>query len=718
MDTSGSSKQQTSTTLYFVKVMLLVTLFCVMWQMLVDRIESHWVQAQVAVAEREQYRAKYAALLQRDLDAMRFIAYEYGIWDETYAFALSRDPDYVDEHVLPTGANPADIAFYVFWDIHGKTLASARLTDDQPLPAELMAALWPLVTERINQMPTEPSSLIVYLAGELYLLGLTPILRNDASGPSRGSVVFARAVSSSLGDYYATLMGGRVSLDGGSFAGTAAVELGEPDAAHPNSFAAWRASGEALGHLHIERQSSLSSELREFGGKLHGLNALGTALLVSIGVLIVRRRIIRPLVDLQDQLQQRMHSDNRTPVRVSGALSEIRLVADDFNELIQQLQRNMSARSEADAALAASKLKSMFLATMSHEIRTPLAGLTGSLELASTASTDAERDRFLYMAKTANEHLMQLLDDVLDLSRIEADQLVLHRSYVRLDTLAHEAISLMRPRAEAKGLLIVADLGTPLAANSDPVRIRQILVNLLSNAVKFSDRGTIEVALRRAGESAEVIVSDRGCGVPEEKLELIFDAFRQLRTEISQRQSGTGLGLAISRRLARALGGDLTASQREGGGTVFKLLVRGVSDEPTGIAAGQLGAPDLAVLRGRQILIVDDDESIRLLVVSALSRLGAVVTEACDGVQALEKANLQPFDVILLDRHMATLDGLETARRLRRQPTPNQHTPIFAMTASTQLEDQEACIEAGMSRFVGKPIQLGELARLIAQTLG
>jgi two-component system, sensor histidine kinase len=711
-----SSSPRLTTAKYFFQIMAFVTVFCVGWQLLVSHFETAFVQQRVAAAEAASARIKFAALLDRDLDSMRVLAYEYGVWDATYAFAESRDPDFITANVLPSGDNPAQIDFFVFWDAAGATLAAKRLAPNAALSDNKIAALKKLANNVVAPNADKSVAHIAVFGGEVYLLGVTPILRNDGSGPSRGTLLFARPFSTSLIESYSTLIGGTLLFNVSDHETTSLVQLG-PGAA--DSFAQWLAGDRAVGTLRITRTSALSSEL-ESGETIQFLfNALGTAMLVSLGALLVRRRIIVPLSELQRQLQQRSRDGEAQPVHVRSSLREIQAVTEATNGLIAAQLRTRSAQRDRDAAQAADRLKSMFLATMSHEIRTPLSGLVGALELASDAQSGTEREQFLRIARSSSEHLMQLLDDVLDFSRIEADQLILHSKAVCVQDIVHDAVSMMRPKASAKNLAISIDLGPPLVVNTDPLRLRQVIVNLLSNAIKFSVNGSIDVTIERlANDLIALTVADRGIGIPAEHLDAIFDAFRQVRSDPAAKHPGTGLGLAISRRLMQALGGGLTAHARAGGGAVFTLTLAGVHDAQSVLTPSSAETPvDLAAVRDKRILLVEDDESIRAIISTSLSALGAKLTEAVNGNQALKLASSQHFDLILMDRHMPAMDGLEAARRLRATPSPNQHTPIFAITASTQMDDQRACLEAGMSRFIGKPIKLKELAQLVAREL-
>lgn len=699
-----------STTAYFFKVMGLVALFSIAWQMLISTIEGRFVQDRVEV----QMRGKFDALIARDINAMRLLAHEYGVWDETYAYAVDRDPDFIRTNVLPSGDNPGEVDFFVFWDAAGELLFSQRIGAGA-LEADKLAKLEPLAFALLAERPERSSGRAVLLDGEVYLLGISPILRNDGSGPSRGVFLFARMLSPALLDSYKMLIGGELQMTVIDRSSSAPLVLGTPSGA---GFADWYVDSRPVASMRANEGSGLGHELAA-GESLQLLfNALGTALLVTLGAMLLRRRIIAPLAELRRQLQQRIHQGVARPVAVQSSLREIGVVVQGINALVDEQARTHAAQRDRDAAQEADRLKSMFLATMSHEIRTPLTGLVGALELASAASSSSERENFLGIARMSSEHLMQLLDDVLDFSRIEADQLILHQQDVALQEIVRDAVSLMRPRAIAKGLYIEADLGQPLTLHTDPVRLRQIVVNLLSNAVKFSSTGDIEVAVRReADDTVEIVVADRGVGIPEDELESIFDPFRQLRGE-THRQAGTGLGLAISRRLARALGGELSAQRRRGGGSRFVLrLPNARAADPASVPAATARPVDLSTLRGKRILLADDDESIRVIVVSALSSLGAEIADAHNGPDALALASRERYDLILLDRHMPGLDGLQVARALRAGATPNQRTPIFAMTASTQAEDRRACLEAGMNRFVGKPIKPSELSELIAREL-
>jgi two-component system, sensor histidine kinase len=364
-----------------------------------------------------------------------------------------------------------------------------------------------------------------------------------------------------------------------------------------------------------------------------------------------------------------------------------------------------------DLAERGNAVKSRFLATMSHEMRTPLHGVLGLARLLRAATLDdPQAATRLQMLERTGEHLLDLINDVLDHSRIEGGRFELAREPFDLVALLGALAELTRVSATEKGLELQLDLvggGQPSRSadwvEGDPARLRQIMLNLLGNAVKFTARGAVTLRLQRMGSSAVIDVVDTGEGVAPADRERIFQAFEQGDSSFARRHGGTGLGLTISRELARAMGGDIVCLDAPGGGSTFRLTL----DLPA-TAAPAPPPPATAApatrLQGR-VLLAEDNEVNAIVAGALLTRLGAEVVTAGEGLAAVRLAAEEHFDLILMDGQMPVLDGFEAASRIRAWELAGgrRRTPIVALTANAMPNDRERSLAAGMDDHLAKP---------------
>ncbi len=392
----------------------------------------------------------------------------------------------------------------------------------------------------------------------------------------------------------------------------------------------------------------------------------------------------------------------------SGLLQEIRAIAAELDEQSKQAE-------------AANRAKSTFLTTMSHEIRTPMNAVLGVAGILAETDITPEQRKWLDVMVDSGRSLMELLNNILDLSKIESGSMEINPTEFDLCALAKSVHALYAPVAAAKGVKIT--LKTELAGVyylGDPVRIRQILSNLVGNAVKFTEVGEITITVGDRSEGAtrylDIAVSDTGIGISSEALSRLFDVFVQADTSTTRRYGGTGLGLSISKLLIEQMGGHITVKSRLGRGSAFnasmpiELLPTPVhAPVRTSIEQGQ------NVSKRQHILIVDDNTTNRMILSHYLSRMGHSFDAAENGQKALAAWDLQDYDVILMDIEMPVLDGVEATREIRRREkaTARNYTPIIALSADAMLEKREAAFSVGMDHYLTKPVDPREIEETV-----
>ncbi|PWJ44712.1 response regulator [Sediminitomix flava] len=396
---------------------------------------------------------------------------------------------------------------------------------------------------------------------------------------------------------------------------------------------------------------------------------------------------------------------------------EVGILVQSFNEMLFEIQRqNESLVSAKEEAEMSAKAKQEFLANMSHEVRTPMNGIIGMSELLAETSLEEEQRKYLDIIKNSSKHLLVIINDILDVSKIESGKLTFEVGEIILKDVFNNLLASFESKIEEKKLKVVLDVASdvPQIIKGDLVRFKQILLNLFSNAIKFTATGGVTIRVQNIEESntsylLKFDVIDTGIGIEREKLQEIFGAFNQASSDTTRKYGGTGLGLAISRKLVELQGGEMNVHSTLGLGSTFSFSLKfGKTSKMLEVKAENPIAPALPIEQKisdhHHILLAEDNEVNQMLVVTLLEQWGYKVEISENGQQVIDKMKEKPFDLILMDVHMPEVDGYDASRFIRDQmPDPINKIPIIAMTASALKGEAERCFSVGMDDYISKP---------------
>ena len=481
----------------------------------------------------------------------------------------------------------------------------------------------------------------------------------------------------------------------------------------------------------------------------------------ALAAMSLQSRVSRPILGIAQfagSIARTHRFETRLPVE---SADEVSVLAGSFNAMLDEIERrdrelsrhrrsledeiaerkrvNGELRIAKEKAEGAARIKSEFLANMSHELRTPMNGVIGMISLVLDGSADPTQREHLQVAHDAAQSLINILNDILDLSKVEAGKMTLETIDVALEPFLRDALRVFDIALREKGLALDVSVAPqcPPAVRADPVRLRQIVVNLVGNAVKFTREGSVRVAIRptEASPTAPAMlrfeITDTGIGIPAAKLGSIFEAFTQADGSHTRRFGGTGLGLTITRRLVDLMGGRMWVHSEIGRGSSFFVDLPLPPADALPAAAPEAAAP---ALRSRpqslpepppcpalRVLVAEDNAINQKVVSAMLTRQGWSVTLAVNGCQAVERFQGGHFDVVLMDIQMPEMDGMEATRLIREEElarASGSRVPIIALTANAAPLQREECLAGGMDEVLTKPINLNSLLGSIAQVVG
>jgi signal transduction histidine kinase/ActR/RegA family two-component response regulator len=503
--------------------------------------------------------------------------------------------------------------------------------------------------------------------------------------------------------------------------------------------------GDRLGTLVLSaRMPTVRAVLGQFIGSAGLIFAL-SLVVAALVAMALQARVSTPILAIAN-VAQRIARTHRFNQRVAVASSdELGVLAESFNSMLEEIERrdgelveqrrqleeeaeernrvNGELRIAKERAEGAALLKSQFLANMSHEIRTPMNGVIGMISLVLERCTLAEEREQLTVAQTAAQSLVRLLDEILDLSKIEAGKMTIEALDFDLNSMVEDALRIFQFPVREKNLTLRLDWddSCPKWVRGDPVRLRQVLINLAGNAVKFTAAGGVRVSVRPCAEGLlQFAVEDTGIGIAPDKREAIFDAFTQADGSHTRQFGGSGLGLTITRRLVDLMGGDLDLTSEPGVGSCFFFELPLPSAEPPVSSLQKIGPATDAPLPALRVLVAEDNPINQKVIDSMLRRQGWSVVIAGNGKLACEAFECRRFDLILMDIQMPEMDGLEATRWIRqreRECSCLGRVALVALTAHASGAQHDQCLAAGMDGVVTKPVNLPALLNCIATVL-
>ena len=459
------------------------------------------------------------------------------------------------------------------------------------------------------------------------------------------------------------------------------------------------------------------------GGEVYYALSAMTGFFLGVMVMAVYRMYKSSIAELEVSYKNEALIDDLTK-----AGNNLESLNDDLKgEIEHGRQIELELKKAKEKAEKMSQAKGEFLANMSHEIRTPMNGVIGTLQLLEDTNLSEEQKEFVDIAHKSADALLAILNDILDLSKIEAGKLNFESIAFDIRQIVNDIVILHSLKAEQQGVVLVqqVDDSFPEFLMGDPMRLRQVIVNLVSNALKFTKQGEVKISIEVVAKDADsvelkITVSDTGIGIPEGAQETLFNAFTQADGSTTRKYGGTGLGLAIVSQLVEMMGGSLGMDSVEGEGSSFWFTVNLKNTEviPAAVAIAVNSNENLQL--NAKVLLVEDNPINQMVAQKMLEKIGARTVVANNGIEALRWLDQQAFDLVLMDCQMPEMDGFDATREIRRleiKTLEQKRLPVIAMTANVMSGDRERCLEVGMDDYIGKPVQQDQLATVLRKWL-
>ena len=735
------------------KTLLITTAAVVLMFGTLFALSSRLVWNGFATLERQDIDERMARArrsLQMELDFLARMTADWSFWDAMYEFIVSPTDEFLRENTNRETLLSLRINVIIFLDANGQLVHADCINLDsgemEEVPADLRDRSWKTDPLTRYQNLTDCHAGVIMLSDGPMLIAARSILTSSQEGPSHGTLLMGRWLNDTHVKRLSELATAPVRID--SLESVKRRHLDGLGSSERKAFVdfldAERAEGAFLvddvyGNpailcvVEVPRRMTLQGRT-SLAYLAAGLAACGIVFAV-LAWRLQARLVLDRLLLLVGDVQQAGVTKERTPIQVAGN-DELTLLGEAIDGMVDRLNQNHAqlerARQEAEQA---SRQKTEFLANMSHEIRTPMTAILGYTELLEeSVAGEFERDACRIVRRNG-EHLLHIINDILDMSKIEANKMQVEMRGCSPRKIASEVALLMQVRVAGSKVSLETTFEEPLPERicTDPRRLRQILINLVGNAVKFTTEGRVCIAVKctdpHSPAGAIVFeVADSGIGMTSGQVAALFEPFRQADTSTTRKHGGTGLGLAISRSLAQAMGGEISVRSAPGEGSVFRLaLPIGSLPEPdddgneTGAVPceSKVSTDDQSqdVSSPPQILLVEDGIDNQRLIALLLRKLGAEVTIAANGREACDillppDGNWQPYRLVLMDMQMPIMDGYEATRRLR---LAGCDLPVIALTANAMVGAEAKCRDAGCDGYLTKPIDRDRLATAVAE---
>ncbi|MDH3373489.1 MAG: response regulator [Gammaproteobacteria bacterium] len=682
----------------------------------------------------EEALLRVSRMLESDLHALEIMNMEYSLWDHTYEYVNGRRPEYADENLDPAYWHSVNINLMAIFDAQGNKLYS-WIGDpidgtDLSIQDEILSFFEPGHPLISHQTANDSLKGLISMRSGLMQVVSYPILTSEAEGPIGGSLIVGQHLTPARVHDFGERATAKVSLvqinavDTPARVSALADELSNSDKpthieTDDDSVRGYQVltdiTGGPVAILEVSGQRNISQIGAQSIRTTMIALAVASAVFLLAALLFLQRLVTAPLAKLTNQILDIQQSGDLRIDVGTNRTDEVGVLATEFGELTRKLgEVQTDLEAARDEALAMSRAKSDFLARMSHEIRTPMNGVLGMTELLRDTPLDDRQQRFAKTIYESGESLLLIINDILDISKIEAGKIKLDIAPLNLQHMIEECLDLLAESAHSKGLELVCAVAadTNVCVRGDPVRLRQVLMNLIGNAVKFTDKGEVIVRTRAARSSTGAAnyrfeVEDTGVGISPENAELIFEPFTQEDDSNTRRYGGTGLGLSISKQLVELMGGEIGVRSTPGRGCTFWFTAE--------LAEDQVPAthPQANLLTGKAAFVVDDNATNQEILRHQLESWGVRVEVAGSGAEALGilksgAKNGTQFDIMLLDMAMPGMDGLQLAHAIR-QEAEYQRTPLVMLSSIPRANIDHEQSTTDPDDWLAKPVRQAQL---------